>query len=125
MVFTDQAKEHDGFSPVFRLRHDDGYAAYRIKTNWNEGRPGHQLDVIELMTVTDEAHAALWNALLGVDLVATITSRRAVALDDPLPYLLENPRHVRTEDLDDCLWLRPHRPAVLLAPGPTARTTAS
>ena len=31
------------------------------------------------------------------------------------PYLLENPRAVRTEGLDDSLWLRPHRPGVLLA----------
>ncbi len=102
MAFIDQAEKSEDFSPVFRLRHDDGYAAYRVRMLWNEGAPGHELDLIELVAVTDDAHAALWNTLLGVDLVATITSRRAMALDDPLPYLLEDPRSVRTEGLDDC-----------------------
>jgi predicted acetyltransferase len=114
MTFIDQGEKSEDFSPVFRLRHDDGYAAYRVRMLWNEGAPGHELDLIELVAVTDDAHAALWNTLLGVDLVATITSRRGVALDDPLPYLLDNPRSVRTEGLDDCLWLRPHQPATLL-----------
>ena len=49
MVFADQAKAQDGFSPVVRLRHDDGYAAYRVRMEWNEGRPAHQVDLIELV----------------------------------------------------------------------------
>ncbi len=121
MVFADQAKEEGGFAPAFRLRHDDGYATFQIKHDWNEGQPGHQLSVVEFMAATDEAHAALWHTILGVDLVGTVTSRRAVAVDDALPYLLTDPRTVRTVGLDDNLWVRPQRPAALLG----ARTYGS
>ena len=114
MAFADQSKGFDGFSAVFRLGHEDGYAAYRIRTRWNEGAPAHELDLIELCAATADAHAALWHTLLGIDLVGSIRSRRSVPLDDALPHLLQNPRAVRTEGLDDNLWLRPHRPGVLL-----------
>jgi len=115
MAFADQARPYERFSPTFRLGHEDGYAAYRIRMNWNEGAPAHDLDVVELCAVTPDAHAALWHTILNVDLVGTVTSRRGVTLDDALPHLLANPRAVRTEGLDDSLWLRPHRPDVLLA----------
>jgi len=115
MVFADQSKGFDGFSAVFRLGHEDGYATYRIRTRWNEGAPAHDLELLELCAVTADAHVALWHTLLGIDLVGSIRSRRAVPLDDALPYLLDNPRAVRTEGLDDSLWLRVHRPGALLA----------
>ena len=114
MVFADQSKGFDGFSAAFRLGHDDGYATYRIRTRWNEGAPAHELDLIELCAATSDAHLALWHTLLGIDLVGSIRSRRSVPLDDALPHVLQNPRAVRTEGLDDNLWLRPHRPGVLL-----------
>jgi len=114
MAFADQSKGVDGSSAVFRLGHDDGYAAYRIRTRWNEGAPGHELELIELCAATSDAHVALWHTLLGIDLVGSIRSRRSVPLDDALPHVLQNPRAVRTEGLDDNLWLRPHRPGALL-----------
>jgi predicted acetyltransferase len=115
MVFADQAKAYDGFTPAFRLAHEDGYASYRVRMHWNEGAPAHDLDVVELCAATPEAHLALWHTILNVDLVGSVSSRRCVPLDDALPLLMENPRVVRTEGLDDSLWLRPHRPEVLLA----------
>ena len=114
MVFGFQAKERDGFSPAFRLGHQDGYATYRIKMSWDDDHPDSEMLVNELVAATPEAHAALWHALLNVDLVATITTRR-IALDDPLPYLLENHRAVRTKALIDALWLRVDDVAVLLS----------
>jgi predicted acetyltransferase len=114
MVFTDQARPHDGFSPAVRLRHDDGYATYRVRVEWNEGRPAHQVELAELVAVTDDAHLALWHTLLGIDLVATITTRRAFPVDDALSFAVDNPRAVSTEALDDAVWLRPHQPATLL-----------
>jgi predicted acetyltransferase len=114
MVFADQSRGFDGFSAAFRLGHEDGYATYRIRTRWNEGAPAHDLELVELCAATEDAHLALWHTLLGIDLVGSIRSRRSVPLDDALPHLLQNPRAVRTEGLDDNLWLRPHRPGVLL-----------
>jgi predicted acetyltransferase len=114
MAFADQSQGSDGFSAAFRLGHEDGYATYRIRTRWNEGAPAHELELVELCAATGEAHVALWHTLLGIDLVGSIRSRRSVPLDDPLPHLLQNPRAVRTEGLDDNLWVRPHRPGILL-----------
>ena len=67
-------------------------------------------NLIELVAVTDDAHLALWHTLLGIDLVAIITSRRAFAIDDALYLAVDNPRLVSTEAIDDFVWLRPHQP---------------
>ena len=59
-----------------------------------------------MAAITDEAHAALWAALFGVDLVGTIRSR-VIPVDDALPYLLVDPRALRTVGLTDWLWANP------------------
>jgi predicted acetyltransferase len=107
-------KPTDGLSPAFVLAHPDGYASYRIKESWNDGKPSHRLEVMELAACSPSAHAALWSVLLSVDLVGTV-AKRGLALDDPLPLLLTNQRLVRTTDLNDGLWLRPLDAVVLLA----------
>lgn len=94
----------DGYTALNYLAHRDGYAVYRMKMQWNDGHPAHTVFVAELAAVTGEAHAALWHALLSLDLVGSITSR-IVPIDDPLPSLLENPRALRTTDLNDGAWL--------------------
>lgn len=98
-------------SPVHFLRHADGYAAYRVAGRWNEGFPEHELRLLELVAVTPDAHAALWSTLLGVDLVARIVSH-CVPDDDPLPYLLPDPRAVRTVALNDGIWVNVRDPAI-------------
>jgi predicted acetyltransferase len=59
----------------------------------------------DYVPVTPQAHAALWQTLLAMDLVGSIDSYR-VPLDDPLPLLLEDPRGVDTRHLGDSLWVR-------------------
>ena len=98
-LFDARATERDGFSPAFYLAHRDGFAVYRILMQWNNGKPAHNLDLIELVATSNDAHAALWHTLLGVDLVGPITSRQ-VPVDDPLPYLLTNPRALETTTLE-------------------------
>lgn len=98
------AKPRGGFGPALYLAHRDGYAAFRIEEQWNDGRPAHNMSVVELAAVTAEAHAALWHTLLGVDLVGPITSRQ-VPLDDPLPYLLTDQRALQTTALHDGIWV--------------------
>jgi predicted acetyltransferase len=102
-LFDLGSKPSGEFSPANYLAHRDGYAVYRIQQQWNDGRPAHILNVVEFVAVTGEAHAALWHTLLGVDLVGSITSRQ-VPLDDPLPYLLTNPRALQTTTLQDGFW---------------------
>lgn len=97
--FLDHEHHRRGGSALFHLVHPDGWAAYRI----NDGE--QRCRVVELVAATDQAHVALWRVLLGLDLVRTITTD-CCPLDDPLPFLLADPRQVRTTDLVDGVWIR-------------------
>jgi predicted acetyltransferase len=99
-LLSDPEYRRRGASPLFHLLHADGYAAYRVA----HGEVTTCL-VVDLFAATDEAHLALWRVLLGLDLVDTVTSR-ACSPDDPLPFLLTDPRQVRTTDLRDGMWAR-------------------
>jgi predicted acetyltransferase len=99
-----RSTEQGALSPAFYLSHRDGFAVYRIEQRWNEGQPAHHMRVLELVATTNDAHAALWHTVLGMDLVGEITSR-LVPIDDPLPYLLTDPRALRTIALNDGVWV--------------------
>jgi predicted acetyltransferase len=79
--------------------HPDGYLLYRAYRG-----KSRDIRVEEFTAATPEAHTALWRALLGLDLVETITVASHPA--DPLPYLLTDSRLVRTTASEDALWLR-------------------
>jgi predicted acetyltransferase len=113
LLLLDREYQRNGFSGLFHLVHPDGYVSYRIKEDWNAGDPQHICLVVDYAPVTDEAHAALWQTLLAMDLVGTIESYR-LPLDDPLPLLLDDPRGVDTTHLGDGLWVRPTDVAALL-----------
>ncbi|WP_025347044.1 GNAT family N-acetyltransferase [Nocardia nova] len=102
-----------GKSALYAFLHPDGYALYR----YHEPEPRDlTAEVVELRAVTPEAHAALWRALLGLDLTRTVTA--TVSGDDPLPHLLTDSRLVRTTGRYDGLWVRPMDvPAALTARG--------
>ena len=102
-VFGIRSKGADGMSAGYYLAHADGYAVYRIKSDWANGMPAHEMHLSEFAAITPEAHLALWQTLLSVDLVGEIHSR-AIAIDDPLPYLLDNQRALRTTVLADGIW---------------------
>ncbi|MFT3852790.1 MAG: hypothetical protein QM733_08650 [Ilumatobacteraceae bacterium] len=99
-----RGQERHGASASWFLARDDGYAIYRMREQWNDGRPAHTLELGELVALTPAAHLALWQVLLNVDLVGTIATRQ-LPVDDPLPYLLTNPRIVRTTALNDGVWV--------------------
>lgn len=86
--------------------HPDGYAIWSIDTNWHNGHPAHALHLKDLIAATPQAHMALWNLVLSIDLVGPVRSYGAVAPDDPLPYLLDDPRALRTVEMNDGLWLK-------------------
>ena len=98
------SRERDEASEGFFLHHADGYAAYRVTQRWNDGFPHHELTLNEFAAVTPDAHAALWHTLLNIDLVGTIVSRQ-IPIDDPLPYLLNDFRALRTTNLHDGIWV--------------------
>ncbi len=74
----------------------DGYVNYRIQDD--------TLRINDLISVTRSAHAALWQFCFGVDLIhKTQTWRRAP--DDPLLWMLANPRRLQRSVRDE-MWLR-------------------
>jgi predicted acetyltransferase len=112
-LMLDRESERSGMSALFHLVHADGYISYRVKTDWADGDPRHLCWIADYAIVTAQAHAALWQVLLGMDLFGSIETFR-MPLDDPLPYLLTDPRRARPVTLLDGLWLRPLDVAAVL-----------
>ena len=104
LMFTVFGRDDGPLGAAHYLSHRDGYAMYRTEQHWNDGHPAHVLHLVEIAAVTPEAHAALWHTLLSIDLAAEIRSR-CIPIDDPLPFLLDNQRALRTTDLNDGIWV--------------------
>jgi predicted acetyltransferase len=98
-VFADREGGRGGGSALFCLLHADGFALYRV-----HGGESKTVQITKLVALTADARAALWRALLGLDLMETVAINSYP--DDPLPYLLTDPRLVRTTGTEDALWLR-------------------
>lgn len=119
LLTKDRESERSGMSELFYLMHDDGFLAYRIKGDWNDGDARHMCWIADYIVVTPEAHRDLWQVVLGLDLTGTISGYR-VPIDDPLQHLVNESRLVKTTHVGDGLWLRPLDVPTLLA----ARTYA-
>ncbi len=81
----------------------DGYAVFNVKSNWGTG-PNGVTTIRDLAAATPAAYAAVWGFLIEMDLVRQVHYERA-ALDEPLAYLVTNPRALQL-DLTDALWVR-------------------
>jgi len=100
LTFADPEERRDGASALFFLVHPDGYATFRRK-----GSDAEPVAVVEeLVAITDDAHAALWRTLCGLDLTHRIETVQHP--DDPLRLLLTDYRLPRTTSRVDELWLR-------------------
>jgi predicted acetyltransferase len=100
-----------GFGPRFYVSYIsaagevDGASHYRIKPNWDQGFPASTVEVNEILAVSPTAYSELWRYLLSLDLVQTIrVVRRPV--DEPVRWLLADPRRLRLARLTDDLWVR-------------------
>lgn len=100
LFFADVERQRGGATSLFALIHPDGYALYRRR--YHDQRS--VAIVWEYRALTPDAHAALWRVLLGMDLIDAVEVE--IADDDPLPYLLTDPRAVRVTDRGDSLWAR-------------------
>jgi predicted acetyltransferase len=100
ITFLDPERFRGGGTDLFALLHPDGYVLYRYR----DSDSVKIAEVVEIRTVTADAHAALWRTLCGLDLVTRIEAE--LTENDPLPYLLTDPRLVRTDKRFDGLWLR-------------------
>jgi predicted acetyltransferase len=113
LMLLDRDSQRGGRSALQHLVHPDGYLSYRTKVNWGQPDPAGECEIVDYAPVTPQAHAELWQTLLGLDLIRTISSYK-VPLDDPLPLLLTDPRSVDTTHVGDGLWVRPTDVATLL-----------
>jgi predicted acetyltransferase len=98
------------FAPTFRVVHEapdgsaDGFALYGVTGEWDQGISAKRLHVIDLIAVEPAARASLWRFLFGVDLVRTISAAN-LPIDEPLRLMLTDPRRVRTDFVNDGMWL--------------------
>jgi predicted acetyltransferase len=83
---------------------DRAYALLRIHAGWVQGRPQHELEVIEALGEDDGWTLEAWRFLLGVDLVRTLESE-LMPVDHPLFLAVHDPRALHRE-VRDGLWLR-------------------
>ncbi len=106
----DPPDERGGASPLHYVAYAspdgerEGYAVYRLKSDWTEHIPAYRLTVAEMVALTTRASAALWRYLLTVDLVQTVEVDDQ-PVDAVLPWLLSDFRRLKRRP-NDGLYLR-------------------
>ena len=107
VLLADPEHHREGAGPLYHVAHEDaagdpdGYAGYRFKHSWGDGGiPQGSLVVTELVAVTADAYAELWRYCLDMDLAATVLAN-CRAPDEPLRWLLADPRQLRTTGVMD------------------------
>ncbi len=96
-LFFRGEKEKD--DPTFFVVHDtdgvaDAYATYRVKHEWVDSIPKLELTVKQLVATDPRAYADIWRYLFDVDLVHRVRAWNR-PVDDPLLYLMQEPRRLR------------------------------
>jgi predicted acetyltransferase len=81
-----------------------GYAMYRTKGEWEDGRPRGAVRVKEVVALDTDAHGGLWRFLLGVDLMTSVGYDNLPA-DDALFTRLPDPRAAKV-GVSDGLYVR-------------------
>ncbi|MGQ0824890.1 MAG: GNAT family N-acetyltransferase [Actinomycetota bacterium] len=85
----------------------DGFVAYEmISDEWSGGLSQRKLMIWDFQTANPRTCAALWEYILGVDLVETV-SATTLPVDDPLRHLISDPRRARVDFINDGLWIAP------------------
>ncbi|WP_353808961.1 GNAT family N-acetyltransferase [Agromyces sp. SYSU T00194] len=82
--------------------HPRGFVVYAVRRS----EPDHGTVVVDqLIAETDEAYRALWRFVLEHDFVDTVRAPLR-SLDEPLRWMVSDPRAITTGELGDHLWLR-------------------
>ncbi len=83
----------------------DGYVAYETAPSPSPPDSARRLEVQELCSLTPSAYAALWDLLLGVDLMPELLAEHR-PVDEPLRWMLAEPRQLRCGVTGDRTWVR-------------------
>ncbi len=107
--FFDEERVRGDWSGMFHVVYEDagepqGYATYRLKQDDPELDDVQAMQVIECVSYTDEAHAALWRLLFDVDLVVNVEAEGQPP-DDPIWWMLADPRKLQRTPADG-IWVR-------------------
>jgi predicted acetyltransferase len=122
------AKAEGQIAPMAVALHEDsagivdGFVNYRLEPRWKEGLADGILHINELTALNLDAHLALWQHVLTMDLVEHVEMWRFWP-DDPIWHLLADPRRLRVSIRDD-LHLRVVDPIALLGERRYAREDA-
>jgi predicted acetyltransferase len=81
-----------------------GYVQYRVKAEWGDRGPKNTLNVLEVTALDPAAERALWEWLVGIDLVGQVKAWRTPAHNPLLLQVVEPQRLGLT--IRDGLWLR-------------------
>lgn len=83
----------------------DGYARYKAEPKWEHGAPAGEIEVPELVALTEAAYTDLVRHLLEMDLVRTVklAGRRET---ERVRWLLRNARAARVTAGGDGVWVR-------------------
>jgi len=110
----DPVVEREGATKMYHARHEntagvaDGYVSYRIKESWSSaGTPANEVRVVEVVSANPDVYKALWDYVLSTDLSRTTSCWRG-RVDEPLRWLLADPRRFEVKALADDLYLRLH-----------------
>jgi len=108
-VLSDPESQRNGATALHGIVHDTGngptgYALWRTRSGWDAHGPDGEVQVREVVAADPAAYAALWRFLLTIDLARLATFHFA-SLDEPLLYLVDEPRRLGTRLLDG-LWIR-------------------
>ena len=83
----------------------DGWVSYRVESRWPDGLAANVIKVRMLVGLGPEAEAALWRYILELDLAGTVRLMDR-PVDDPVRWLLADPRRLRVTEVGDQLWVR-------------------
>ncbi len=100
--------EHEGFLIVAEddAGVADGYASYSVEDRWTSVHADYKVKVGELIASSPAAYAALWSALISLDMATSVVAMYR-PVDELLPHLVTAPRRIDRSHLADSLWLRP------------------
>jgi predicted acetyltransferase len=108
--FCDPPSHREGGGGMFHAKYEtapgvaDGYVSYRIREDREAAIPFNRVLVVELQAADPIVYRALWDFVLNTDLCRTI-SFSSGRTDEPLRWLLADPRRFRVDALTDFLWL--------------------
>jgi predicted acetyltransferase len=106
---ADREYARRGAGPKYRYLYEvggvaEGYAMFRVKSEWDHRGSKSQLEVHEAITLTPRAVRDVWRFLFEVDLVRTVRAGR-IPVPHPLQHLLAEPRALGLV-VGDGIWLR-------------------